>query len=58
MNAPATLRLFFRTTILLTAAFFMIGNARAQGKIQPDATKPKIRAITAFINLDRREYQQ
>jgi hypothetical protein len=32
--------------------------ALAQGKIQPDPTKPKIRAITAFINLDRREYQQ
>jgi hypothetical protein len=36
----------------------MAGNAWAQGKIQPDPAKPKIRAITAFINLDRREYQQ
>jgi hypothetical protein len=58
MDAPATRRLFLRKTILLTAAFFIAGNALAQGKIQPDPTKPKIRAITAFINLDRAQYQQ
>jgi hypothetical protein len=58
MDAAATRRLFHRIAILLTAAFFVAGNALPQGKIQPDPTKPKIRAITAFINLDRREYQQ
>jgi hypothetical protein len=34
------------------------GSAVAQGRIQPDPTKPKIRAITAFINLDRAQFQQ
>ena len=58
MNAPATRQSFLRIATLLTAAFFMAGNASAQGRIQPDPSKPKIRAITAFINLDRREYQQ
>ena len=32
--------------------------AAAQGKISADAAKPKIRAITAFINLEREQYQQ
>jgi hypothetical protein len=58
MDASATRRFFLRITILLTTAFFMAGEALGQGRIQPDPTKPKIRAITAFINLDRREYQQ
>jgi uncharacterized protein len=32
--------------------------ARAQRKAPPDPARPKIRAITAFINLDRAQYQQ
>ena len=58
MDASATRRFFLRITILLTTVLFMAGEALAQGRIQPDPSKPKIRAITAFINLDRREYQQ
>src|SRR5258708_28809895 len=30
----------------------------AQRKAPPDPARPKIRAITAFINLDRTQYQQ
>jgi uncharacterized protein len=30
----------------------------AQHNVPRDATKPKVRAITAFINLDRTQYQQ
>jgi uncharacterized protein len=32
--------------------------AQAQRKAPPDPARPKIRAITAFINLDRAQYQQ
>ena len=31
---------------------------RAQRNVPRDPTKPKVRAITAFINLDRAQYQQ
>ncbi len=34
------------------------GIVRAQGKPAAQEAKPKIRAITAFINLDRAQYQQ
>lgn len=34
------------------------GIVRAQGKTAPNPANPKIRAITAFINLDRARYQQ
>ncbi len=34
------------------------GIVRAQGKPAVQEAKPKIRAITAFINLDRAQYQQ
>src|SRR5260370_7202145 len=34
------------------------GIVRAQGKPAVQEAKPKIRAITAFINLDRAHYQQ
>ncbi len=34
------------------------GIVRAQGKPAVQEAKPKIRAITAFINLDRTQYQQ
>jgi len=33
-------------------------SSHAQRKAPPDPAKPKIRAITAFINLDRAQYQQ
>ena len=43
----------------LFALVFSLGAiARAQRRAAPDPTKPKVRAITAFINLDRAQYQQ
>jgi hypothetical protein len=35
-----------------------VNPAPAQRKAPPDPARPKIRAITAFINLDRGQYQQ
>jgi uncharacterized protein (UPF0210 family) len=43
---------------LLCAVFIFISPAHAQRKAPPDPARPKIRAITAFINLDRTQYQQ
>jgi uncharacterized protein (UPF0210 family) len=43
----------------LFALVFSLGAiVRAQRRAAVDPTKPKIRAITAFINLDRAQYQQ
>jgi uncharacterized protein len=39
-------------TLLITSPFY------AQRKSPPDPARPKIRAITAFVNLDRAQYQQ
>jgi uncharacterized protein (UPF0210 family) len=47
-----------RFSTLLCAALICISPANAQRKAPPDPAKPKIRAITAFINLDRAQYQQ
>jgi uncharacterized protein (UPF0210 family) len=47
-----------RFSILLCTALICISPANAQRKAPPDPAKPKIRAITAFINLDRAQYQQ
>ena len=41
-------------TLLLSTSF----SSLAQRKAAPDPTRPKIRAITAFVNLDRAQYQQ
>jgi uncharacterized protein len=49
-----TPRFFF----LLCAVFIFSSSANAQRKAPPDPARPKIRAITAFINLDRAQYQQ
>jgi uncharacterized protein (UPF0210 family) len=43
---------------LLLALAVNCGIVRAQQKTQQAQEKPKIRAITAFINLDRAQYQQ
>ena len=49
----------FRFPVLFYAALiFFAPCAQAQRKTPADPTKPKIRAITAFINLDRAQYQQ
>jgi uncharacterized protein len=61
MNASAYLsrRHYFRAAILFcTAILNPCGVAAAQRKpATPDPDKPKIRAITAFVNLDRTQYQ-
>ena len=48
------------TLLMPLAAAFVLGGgiARAQGKTPPVIPKPKIRAVTAFINLDRAQFQQ
>jgi uncharacterized protein (UPF0210 family) len=52
MHSPARRRSFLGTaSLLLMTLFFMPGHALAQ-------QKPKIRAITAFINLDRAQFQE
>ena len=49
-----TTRFFF----LLCATLILTTPSHAQRKAPPDPARPKIRAITAFINLDRAQYQQ
>src|SRR5258708_8356426 len=49
----------FRFPVLLCSALiFFAPCVHAQRKAPPDPAKPKIRAITVFINLDRAQYQQ
>jgi uncharacterized protein (UPF0210 family) len=49
----------FRISVFLCAALILfVPSVHAQRKAPPDPAKPKIRAITAFINLDRTQYQQ
>jgi uncharacterized protein len=40
------------------ATIIFVSPSHAQRKSPPDPARPKIRAITAFINLDRAQYQQ
>jgi uncharacterized protein (UPF0210 family) len=49
-----------RFSFLLCAVSILLvfSVAHAQRKAPPDPARPKIRAITAFINLDRTQYQQ
>jgi uncharacterized protein (UPF0210 family) len=47
-----------RFCFLLCATLLFTSASSAQRKAPPDPTRPKIRAITAFINLDRAQYQQ
>src|SRR5438270_2985235 len=47
-----------RLCVLLCAALIFTSPSQAQRKAPPDPARPKIRAITAFINLDRAQYQQ
>lgn len=60
MNAPAfPSRCYIRIVITACAAILLVcGRAGAQRKAEAvDPAKPKIRAITAFVNLDRTQYQ-
>jgi uncharacterized protein (UPF0210 family) len=47
-----------RFSAFLCAVLTCTSPANAQRKTPSDPAKPKIRAITAFINLDRAQYQQ
>jgi uncharacterized protein (UPF0210 family) len=47
-----------RFFLLLCATLVFTFPSHAQRKAPPDPARPKIRAITAFINLDRAQYQQ
>ena len=60
MNASAfpSHRSFTRIALTFLALIIACGTASAQRKpAAADPAKPKIRAITAFINLDRTQYQ-
>ena len=46
------------TLSVFTAAFPAATNAQVRTTAALDPAKPKVRAITAFINLDRSQYQQ
>jgi hypothetical protein len=58
MNTRAIVRFQLLISILLFVAAICDCTARAQQKIATDPAKPKIRAITAFINLDRAQYKE
>src|SRR5258708_19814789 len=47
-----------RFSVLFCVALILTSPTHAQRKTPPDPARPKIRAITAFINLDRAQYQQ
>src|SRR6266705_5527961 len=48
----------YSLAVLLIALAGQCGMVRGQQKTAPAEEKPKIRAITAFINLDRAQYQE
>jgi hypothetical protein len=61
MRPPSTRRTLFLCYSLAVLLIGFTGNcgiAGAQQNAAPAQEKPKIRAITAFINLDRAQYQQ
>src|SRR5437667_4289842 len=48
----------YSLAVLVIALAGQCGIVRGQQKTAPAEEKPKIRAITAFINLDRAQYQE
>ncbi len=58
MQLRTALRFFLLTALALFMATAWVSSAEAQGKAAPNPANPKVRAITAFINLDRAQYQQ
>jgi uncharacterized protein (UPF0210 family) len=58
MNTIASVRFRQLISILLFVVAICVCPASAQQKIAADPAKPKIRAITAFINLDRAQYKE
>ncbi|MFZ3380023.1 MAG: DUF711 family protein [Candidatus Acidiferrales bacterium] len=53
---PSRLRAVFAAVVAL-AAIFGVASLRARAADPAAATKPKVRAITAFVRLDRAAYQ-
>lgn len=47
-----------RFCVLLCATLLIPSSSHAQRKAPSDPARPKIRAVTAFVNLDRSQYQQ
>src|SRR6266852_3281738 len=61
MHAPSITLIRFLRYSLAVLLMILAGNCgivRAQQKTAPAQEKPKIRAITAFINLDRAQYKE
>src|SRR6202171_428184 len=61
MLLPAITMMRFLRYLLAALVITLAGNSgilRAQQKTAPAQEKPKIRAITAFINLDRAQYKE
>jgi uncharacterized protein (UPF0210 family) len=59
MHAFSVCKLFLRAILFTFAVlFFATADASAQQKAAASPDKAKIRAITAFINLDRAQYKQ
>jgi len=61
MRPPAITLIRFLRYLLAALVITLAGNSgilRAQQKTAPAQEKPKIRAITAFINLDRAQYKE
>src|SRR5713226_3761287 len=57
-RSPMRLGNFRISVLFCSTLIFFAPCVHAQRKAPPDPAKPKIRAITAFINLDRAQYQQ
>jgi uncharacterized protein len=58
MQPRTAFRFLSFLALALLAATAWIGSAGAQGRTAPNPANPKIRAVTAFINLDRAQSQE
>lgn len=58
MPICARFRFLHFVSIAVAASAICVCSAGSQQKTAPAEAKPKIRAITAFINLDRRQYKE
>ncbi len=58
MQPRTAFRFLSFLALALLAATAWTGSAGAQGRTAPNPANPKIRAVTAFINLDRAQFQE
>src|SRR5713226_7645639 len=58
MQLRTAFRFLSFIALALLEATAWVSSAQAQAKAAPNPANPKIRAITAFINLDRAQFQQ